>query len=196
MLASGGTVTNAVTGTITSAIREGVQISGAPGTVDNLGTITSGTIGVFLDRGGSLTNRAGATIDAGTIGTRIDNGGVLMNLAGGMIVGNGGNGAEMRNGGTVINDAGALISGTNQRRVHVTGGGGGTLTNEWRHHGQRKVRYLFSIAVARSPTPRARRSSGLGLRRHSCQQRQHRYHQCRYDLPAAVPPRSGSAIRR
>ncbi len=67
-MSAGGTVTNQISGSITGA-RYGVDITGSPGTVTNLGTISStgaafGDFGIKLAAGGSVTNGASGSTTA------------------------------------------------------------------------------------------------------------------------------------
>jgi hypothetical protein len=89
-LLAGGSVTNAVSASITGA-EEGVIVQGGAGTVVNDGKIVgagSGVsyAGVALSAGGAVTNAASASITGGTFGVYIYGGGTLTNA--GTVVGN------------------------------------------------------------------------------------------------------------
>ena len=132
VLLSGGTVVNGNTGTLGQGqiigdgpfyadgrIEEttvGVSIAGAPGLIENFGTILAGATGAVLAAGGTLLNGAAAdtialinaVVVAATGPALIINYGTIGH--GGLL---GGNGIDLQDGGTVVNRAGAYIrSGT------------------------------------------------------------------------------------
>ncbi len=118
VLAGGGLVSNASTGTIYSAQKSGVVIKGAAGTVLNAGLITSaaGTLsGVALLDGGLVSNSSSASISAP------DGAGVYITGAAGTVINYGSitgliaptiprAGVVLLDGGRVTNAAGGFIS--------------------------------------------------------------------------------------
>jgi hypothetical protein len=77
-LAAGGSIGNAVGGTITATpaslptFTAGVLVLGAPATIDNAGSIGGGNVGVRLRAGGTVTNEASGQISGQSSGVRID----------------------------------------------------------------------------------------------------------------------------
>ncbi len=106
-LAAGGSVTNAVAGSIYALFGGGVQISGGTGTVINDGSITTYEFGVLVQGG------AGVVVNSGTIeavgyhglgiGVELQSGGSVTNLATGYIFGASG-GISIAGVATVYND--------------------------------------------------------------------------------------------
>ena len=107
-LVSGGSVTNAVSGSIVG-VEFGVGISGAAGTVVNYGSITDdlGT-SVYLGSGGSVTNADSASIK-GYDGVEIVGAGMVFN--GGSIAVNGFVAVDLTSGGSLTNAISASIVG-------------------------------------------------------------------------------------
>ncbi|MGC2411431.1 MAG: hypothetical protein WA459_01885 [Stellaceae bacterium] len=152
-LESGGFIMNGASGASSALIdgaNRGIYILGTTGTVTNFATIEgigSGAVGVQLDAGGSVVNKAGGTItgtdgsvyiqagpgtvtNAGTIvgGVWLQSVGAVTNQAGGTINGNnpsGGYGVGLHAGGSLTNAG--KISGLG---VGVELDNGGTVTNE------------------------------------------------------------------
>jgi hypothetical protein len=144
-LAPGGSVTNAVSASITGYT--GVKISGGAGTVVNHGSIAGleaiGSFvylqfGVDLKSGGAVTNEAGASITGRSVGVDISGGtATVVNL--GSIGSTGGTsntgpaslGVDLQSGGSVTNKAGASITGDADGVLIGDGadahGGGGTV---------------------------------------------------------------------
>ncbi len=89
------------------AVYAGVATSGV--TVTNAGTIASGTGGVVLEAGGSVTNQAGASISGHVVGIILD-GGSVTNQAGGSISG-GVRGIFVTAPGTIVNSGGISQTG-------------------------------------------------------------------------------------
>jgi hypothetical protein len=96
-------------------------MTGGASTVMNAGSIT-GSDGVGLEAGGSLTNAAGASIAGQVAGVLFNGGaGTLTNSGSISATAAGGAGADIEGGGSITNNAGASISGTGYG-VFITGG--------------------------------------------------------------------------
>jgi hypothetical protein len=133
---AGGVVENRATGTI-SGIYYGVNIEGASGKVENLGTITateqSGGAGVELDNGGTVINGAADNFTASIVGgnaagvyiiggtkDRVQNFGTIEGL------GDAGTGVALWSGGTIENAASASITALHNG-IGVVGGTGSVV---------------------------------------------------------------------
>ena len=131
---AGGLVSNAAGGTITgtnNGVLIGVASTSQSALVVNQGIIATGTTGaagVYLQRGGTVTNAASASILGATSGVDISGGaGTLVNA--GSIAGTGtaGRGVELLAGGLVTNAGTGTISGAGSNGVYVNGGAGTVL---------------------------------------------------------------------
>jgi Ca2+-binding RTX toxin-like protein len=100
-LISGGSATNAASGSVSGALN-GVEVEGGTGTVVNDGRIVgAGAAGVYLPAGGSVTNAATGTITGASDGVDLSAGGTLTNA--GSIFGSGTAGTAVSFGGTTAN---------------------------------------------------------------------------------------------
>jgi len=113
-------VLNLAGGTISGGGVGGVYIGGS-GTVTNLGTITSGNVGVVATNGGTVANAA--TIHGGYAGVDMVGTGSVTNQAGGTISGGS---IGVRLGGGSVTNAGT-ITGTGGTAVLFAGSGNNTL---------------------------------------------------------------------
>jgi T5SS/PEP-CTERM-associated repeat protein len=131
-LAPGGSVTNAVSASIT-ARNEAIAIQGRAGTVTNYGSIAGG-YGVSLGSGGSVTNAASASI-TGTLADPFQTGdGVKISGGSGTVVNSGSiygisAGIVLAAGGAVTNEASGSITDGSNEAVSIYGGGAGTVVN-------------------------------------------------------------------
>jgi hypothetical protein len=109
-LSQGGTVGNLGTGTIIG-VRDGIDILGGSGFVDNAGTVTGGDSGVYIGGpGGSVTNAVSGDITGGGSGLTINApGGSLVNA--GSITGTAVDGVTLLLGGSATNAVGGTIQG-------------------------------------------------------------------------------------
>ena len=112
-LADGGGVSNNSTGSI-SGSNFGVFVTGAAGTLTNVGSITSTKYGgVELVKGGSVTNSAGGSIIGGSAGVYAQTGGPGTVTNSGTIraASASGAGVALAGGGNITNNPGGSISG-------------------------------------------------------------------------------------
>ena len=140
---NGGTLTNALGGTITGGYA-GIGVDNAAGTVANAGSIGGAyNYGVFLRDGGAVTNAAGGTITGGydgviakyaagsvynsgsiggtdRFGVQLDTGGAVTNAVGGTITG-GIDGVYVSGASGQVTNAGTITGGTDA--VYLKGGG-------------------------------------------------------------------------
>ncbi len=127
--------------------------------IENSGTISGVTTGIYLSPGGSVTNSASAPISGGKYGVEISGGtGTVVNdgsILGFSYNGNIGTGVDLRSGGSVTNGAGASIAG-GQRGVDLQSGGsvtnaaGGSITGVHGRSADQAARAwdLWSITAA------------------------------------------------
>ena len=131
-LASGATLTNASTGSITVIGNNAVYASGGPATVVNAGAIYgSDNTGVELLGGGQVINQLGGSIGGSANGIYIF-GTAASVINAGSIAGLSGYGVQLTGaGGNVTNLSGGTITGvaTGVRTAGTAGGPGGTVVN-------------------------------------------------------------------
>jgi hypothetical protein len=128
-----GTITNRAGATV-SGTESGISNSGNTATInliDNSGTVTGGTYGVFSDGTLSTLTNAG-TVTGGSYG--VSSAGTLSTLTNSGTVSGGAWGAQLANTGTITNTATGLISGTSLLGLDLYGTNG-TVTNAGRIEG-------------------------------------------------------------
>lgn len=110
-LLSGGSVTNAKTGSIAGGTE--VRIGGGTGTVVNQGDISGSAVaGILLLSGGSVRNTASASITGFYRGVEIDGGGTVLNYGSITSTARSSEAFDLPGGGMVINEAGGSLTGS------------------------------------------------------------------------------------
>ena len=133
VLSSGGAVSNATTGTISSSYGSAVYVTGTSGTVINAGDIFNpgaNGVGIELTSGGTISNAASGTISSTSHDAIYIIGGSGTILNAGLITDAGSAGADIALliGGLVSNAATGRITSLQRTAVYVTGSAG-TLVN-------------------------------------------------------------------